>query len=93
MYPVLFVWRGYRVFSYPAMLYVGLVTGLILQTLIAARAGLPHVRDYFATLTLLPIALAGSRVLYVMAHWPEFRRVDFLRALRDYTARHRRYGR
>ncbi|HKH52357.1 MAG TPA: isoprenyl transferase, partial [Mycobacterium sp.] len=25
-------------------------------------------------------------------YWPEFRRVDFLRALRDYTARHRRYG-
>ena len=78
MYPVLFVWRGYRVFSYPAMLYVGLVTGLILQTLIAARAGLPHVRVYFATLTLLPIALAGSRVLYVMAHWPEFRRAPHL---------------
>ena len=25
-------------------------------------------------------------------YWPAFRRVDFLRALRDYTARHRRYG-
>jgi len=24
--------------------------------------------------------------------WPDFRRVDFLRALRDYAARHRRYG-
>ncbi|HEY0225597.1 MAG TPA: hypothetical protein VGC05_04205, partial [Mycobacterium sp.] len=24
--------------------------------------------------------------------WPAFRRVDFLRALRDYTQRHRRYG-
>ncbi|MDT7649600.1 MAG: short-chain Z-isoprenyl diphosphate synthase, partial [Pseudonocardiales bacterium] len=26
------------------------------------------------------------------AYWPEFRRVDFLRALRDYAARHRRFG-
>ncbi|MGP4004167.1 undecaprenyl diphosphate synthase family protein, partial [Streptomyces sp. 8N706] len=24
--------------------------------------------------------------------WPAFRKVDFLRALRDYAARHRRYG-
>jgi prolipoprotein diacylglyceryltransferase len=73
MHRVLFEWRGFRVFSYPAMLYVGLVTGVILQTLVAERAGLPAARVYFATLTLLPIALAGSRVLFVMAHWPEFR--------------------
>ena len=26
------------------------------------------------------------------AYWPDFRRVDFLRALRDYAARHRRFG-
>ena len=26
------------------------------------------------------------------AFWPDFRRVDFLRALRDYAARHRRFG-
>jgi short-chain Z-isoprenyl diphosphate synthase len=25
-------------------------------------------------------------------YWPDFRRVDFLRALRDYAARHRRFG-
>jgi short-chain Z-isoprenyl diphosphate synthase len=25
-------------------------------------------------------------------YWPDFRRVDFLRALRDYSARHRRFG-
>lgn len=78
MYPVLLAWRGFRVFSYPAMLYAGLVAGLILQTLVAERAGLPHVRVYFATLTLLPVALAGSRVLFVIAHWPEFRRAPHL---------------
>ncbi len=73
MHRVLFEWRGIRIFSYPAMLYLGLVTGVILQTLVAERAGLPAVRIYFATLTLLPIALAGSRVLYVWANWPTFR--------------------
>jgi short-chain Z-isoprenyl diphosphate synthase len=25
-------------------------------------------------------------------HWPAFRRVDFLRALRDYSRRDRRHG-
>jgi len=30
---------------------------------------------------------------FVDVHWPEFRRVDFLRALRDYTRRERRFGR
>jgi phosphatidylglycerol:prolipoprotein diacylglycerol transferase len=60
------------------MLYLGLVTGVILQTLVAERAGLPAARIYFATLTLLPIALAGSRVLYVMAHWHTFRTAPHL---------------
>ena len=36
---------------------------------------------------------AYSEMWLTEAYWPEFRRVDFLRALRDYTARHRRYGR
>jgi len=35
---------------------------------------------------------AYSEMWFTEAHWPEFRRVDFLRALRDYTARHRRFG-
>lgn len=36
---------------------------------------------------------AYSEMWFTEAYWPEFRRVDFLRALRDYSARHRRYGR
>ena len=35
---------------------------------------------------------AYSEMWFTEAHWPEFRRVDFLRALRDYSVRHRRYG-
>jgi short-chain Z-isoprenyl diphosphate synthase len=35
---------------------------------------------------------AYSEMWFTEAHWPAFRRVDFLRALRDYTARHRRFG-
>jgi len=35
---------------------------------------------------------AHSEFWFTEAYWPEFRRVDFLRALRDYSARHRRFG-
>ncbi|WP_185066740.1 isoprenyl transferase [Pseudonocardia eucalypti] len=35
---------------------------------------------------------AHSEFWFCEAYWPEFRRVDFLRALRDYGVRHRRFG-
>jgi short-chain Z-isoprenyl diphosphate synthase len=35
---------------------------------------------------------AYSEMWFCEAHWPAFRQVDFLRALRDYSQRHRRYG-
>ena len=35
---------------------------------------------------------AHSEFYFCEAHWPDFRRVDFLRALRDYAARQRRFG-
>ncbi|RKN47279.1 isoprenyl transferase [Streptomyces hoynatensis] len=35
---------------------------------------------------------AHSEYYFCEAYWPAFRKVDFLRALRDYAARHRRYG-
>lgn len=36
---------------------------------------------------------AYAEYSFVDVHWPGFRRVDFLRALRDYTRRERRFGR
>ncbi len=36
---------------------------------------------------------AYSEIWFTDAYWPQFRRVDFLRALRDYGARSRRFGR
>jgi len=35
---------------------------------------------------------AHSEFYFCDAYWPDFRKVDFLRALRDYAARQRRYG-
>src|SRR5258705_1581948 len=40
----------------------------------------------------LLLQYGSSDMWFTEAHWPAFRRVDFLRALRDYTRRHRRYG-
>jgi short-chain Z-isoprenyl diphosphate synthase len=36
---------------------------------------------------------AHSEFHFCDAYWPEFRKVDFLRALRDYQRRTRRFGR
>lgn len=36
---------------------------------------------------------AYAEFVFVDVYWPAFRRVDFLRALRDYTRRQRRFGR
>ena len=35
---------------------------------------------------------AYSEMWFTDAYWPAFRRVDFLRALRDYSSRNRRFG-
>jgi short-chain Z-isoprenyl diphosphate synthase len=35
---------------------------------------------------------AHSEFHFCEAYWPDFRKVDFLRALRDYANRHRRFG-
>lgn len=35
---------------------------------------------------------AHSEFYFCEAYWPDFRKVDFLRALRAYTMRHRRFG-
>ncbi|MEK9578682.1 MAG: polyprenyl diphosphate synthase, partial [Aquiluna sp.] len=35
---------------------------------------------------------ANSEFYFAEALWPDFRKVDFLRALRDFQRRHRRFG-
>ncbi len=41
----------------------------------------------------MPWQTAYSEFYFCDANWPEFRKVDFLRAVRSYQARERRYGR
>ena len=35
---------------------------------------------------------ANTELYFCEAYWPDFRKIDFLRALRSYAARHRRFG-
>jgi len=73
MRPVLFTWRGLTIYSYPAMLYIGLVLGVTAGNLIAHANGIDALRVYVATLILIVPALAGARLLYVAAEWPRYR--------------------
>ena len=69
MRPILFRWHGYRVFSYPAMLYIGTVLGVLAGNRAAHVAGLDAFRVWIATLTLFAAALVGARLLFVGIEW------------------------
>lgn len=74
MYRVLFHWRGIKIHSYPALLYLGLLLGIISGNYAANRAGLPTARIFVATFVLLVPTLIGARLLFVAAHWNIYRR-------------------
>ena len=73
MRPVLLQWRKLTIWSYPAMLYVGLLCGVVAGNVVANADGLNPLRVYIATLILIVAALAGARFLYVMANWQDYR--------------------
>lgn len=55
------------------MLYLGLVAGVVAGNLAAHATRVDPFRVYLATLILIGPALAGARLLYVAAHWAEYR--------------------
>jgi len=71
---VLVRWRGLTVWSYPAMLYIGLVFGVVVGNVAAHAAGLNALRVYIATIMLIVPALAGARLLFVLSEWKTYRR-------------------
>lgn len=71
---ILFTWRAVDVHSYPFMLYVGLLIGVVAGNYAANLAGLDSRRIFIATLLLLVPALAGARFMFVAAHWAIYRR-------------------
>lgn len=70
---VLFQILGRRIYSYPAMLYLGIVTGVLVGTYVAGLEGLSRPAAYWAMVLLTVPALVGSRLLYVITHWDRFR--------------------
>lgn len=74
MRPVLFRWHGLRVHSYPAMLYVGLVLGVVAGGHAAGLEGLAQGRAVVALALLTIPALVGARLLFVAIHWRVYRR-------------------
>ncbi len=73
MRPILFQWRGLTVWSYPALLYVGLVLGVLAGNVAAHAAGVDALGVFEATFLLLLPALVGARLLFVATHWSGFR--------------------
>ena len=70
---VLVSWHGVDVYSYPALLYLGLTCGVYAGYGAAASMQLDPDRVTVAILVLLVPALAGARLWFVLTHWEAFR--------------------
>src|SRR4030095_2097605 len=73
MRPVLFRVGAFPIHAYPAMLYLGLVCGVIAGDIAAHAAGADPFRVYAATMILIPAALVGARLLFVACEWATYR--------------------
>jgi phosphatidylglycerol---prolipoprotein diacylglyceryl transferase len=58
---------------YPTLLGIGSIIGIVTATRLAPWIGLAPGRTYVALVLLLIPALVGSRLLFVLMHWPRFR--------------------
>jgi phosphatidylglycerol:prolipoprotein diacylglycerol transferase len=70
---ILFWWFGCPVYSYPAMLYVGIVLGIYAQLYAALSIKLDVASTLTATLVLLIAALFGARLLHIVPNWRIYR--------------------
>jgi phosphatidylglycerol:prolipoprotein diacylglycerol transferase len=70
---VLFSWRGQNIYSYPTMLYAGLLVGVFVGAHVAQASGMSADRFAIAVVILLIPALAGSRLYFVLTRWDIYR--------------------
>ncbi len=73
MRQVLFEWRGTKVYAYTAMLYLGLVFGVMGGTYAGTLHGLGPGPVYASMLLLILPALLGARLLFVASNWNLYR--------------------
>lgn len=72
---ILVEWRGLRLYSYPVMLYFGLLVSVLSSGLFAALANLDPARMLVAALLLTVPMLAGARLLFLLIRWRRYRQV------------------
>jgi prolipoprotein diacylglyceryltransferase len=71
---VLFEWRGFRIYSYTTMLFVGLSLGLVVGDYAANMAGMASDRVVVTIMLLTVPGLLGARLLFIASHWEIYRR-------------------
>ena len=74
MRKILFSWHGLTVYSYPAMLYLGLVAGAFAGAWVAQNSAMNADSFAVALLILLVPALVGARLYFVLTRWEVYRR-------------------
>ena len=70
---VLFRWGGINLYSYPVMLYFGIVIGILAGALAAPLEGVTADRFIVVAVALVMPAIVGSRLLFVALHWKTYR--------------------
>ena len=74
MRPILFTWRGIPIYSYPLMLYLGTVAGIVLANYVSKTSGMDSERVWLAMVVLVAPGLIGARLMFVASRWDEYRR-------------------
>lgn len=73
MWPVLFIWRGIVLHSYPVMIYLALLVTVFLTVALAQAGGLNADRTAVAVVLAYIPAFVSARLFYVVGHWDRFR--------------------
>lgn len=73
MRPILFVWRGVELRSFPAMIYLATLVGSVVALWAARVRGLDSERTAIAILLLACFLFLGARALFVLFNWRVFR--------------------
>jgi phosphatidylglycerol---prolipoprotein diacylglyceryl transferase len=70
---ILISWRGWNLYSYPTMLYIGMVCGIFVAAWVAGLSGLDPDRFVLASVILSPLTLIGARLFFAASHWDLYR--------------------
>jgi phosphatidylglycerol:prolipoprotein diacylglycerol transferase len=73
MRPILFVWRGFAVRSFPVMIYLACLTGALVALAAAHARNLHPQRVTIAILLLLCSLFVGARAVYIALNWRAFK--------------------